>query len=282
MSSVPTRLVHATGPATVADLLRGDLRPAHVLGAFPTAIYLRLDDDAVMAVLARDATRLPLGVRLPTDSTEQPLDRWTGPVLAGAGQLVVGDRSIRISRFVSVTAPTGLTPNRHAVASAWRALGRFGEVEPRPGVVDGLVREARMRAPTTVVDDLLGAGPGLTPSGDDILAGYLVGAWSFALAEDRLRAAVLEASPGATTELSAALLRCAVRGESIPELSRFVSALADGTASTLRWDRALTSLGYVGHTSGAALATGALAAARVAGGRSSLMALHAGQPLVSG
>jgi hypothetical protein len=260
---VPASQLFAAGPTTVGDLLRGDARPAVVLGAFPTALYLRLAGGEVIALLTRDAVLLPLGLRLSTHSADHPLTRWTGPVRVGSSQVQVGDWSIRLSRVVSVRAPTSLEPNRRAIAYATRKLGRSGCVEPRPGLLEVLLGDQRVLAPAAVVDRFLGLGPGLTPSGDDILAGFLVGAWSFGLVDDQLRTAVLEAAPAGTTDVSAALLRCASRGESIPQVSAFLWALSERTASSRRLDDALVKLGYVGHTSGVALAAGIVAAAQV-------------------
>ena len=147
MSTVATRRLHAAGPITVGDLVGGGIRPAAVLGTFPMAICLRLAGGEVIAVLTREAIQLPLGLTLSADSSELPLDRWTGPVRVGAGQVQVGDRSVRISRVVSVAAPTQLKPNRAAVGYAWRRLSGFGEPEPRPGLVD--VRMSHQRCPST-------------------------------------------------------------------------------------------------------------------------------------
>ena len=62
----------------------------------------------MIGVLTTEAIQLPLGLTLSADSSELPLDRCTGPVRVGAGQVQVGDRSVRISRVVSVAAPTQL------------------------------------------------------------------------------------------------------------------------------------------------------------------------------
>jgi hypothetical protein len=254
----------ATGSAMVANLLRGEVRPAVVLGAFPTATYLRLAGGDVLAVLTRDAVRLPLGLSLSTDSTDDPLDRWAGPILVGASCVQRAARTVRLSRVVSVSAPRNVRPERRAVAQARVRLSGLGPPDPGLRLLDVLADgpgEAE-----AVVARLLGLGPGLTPSGDDALAGFLVGAWSFGLAADRLRAAVLEAAPTGTTELSAALLRCASRGESIPQVSGLVRALSEHADPHPRVDDALSELGRVGHTSGVALAAGVVAAAQAAAG----------------
>jgi hypothetical protein len=252
------------GSAFVGGLLHGEARPAVVLGAFPTAMYLGLGGGQVIALLTRDAVRLPLGLALSTHSADDPLHRWSGPVRIGASQVRVGDRSVRLSRVVSVEVPTGLEPSRRAIAYADSRLGCLAQVEPGPGLLEALLSGQRALAPAAVVDRLLGVGPGLTPSGDDIVAGFLVGARSFGLAEDPFRDAVLEAAPGGTTDLSAALLRCAARGEAIPEVSALLTALSQRADSSRALDGALRRLGRIGHTSGTALAAGVLAAGQAA------------------
>ena len=57
--------------------------------------------------------------------------------------------------------------------------------------------------------------------------------------------------------MSAALLRHAAAGETIPQ----VNALLDALAGRRPLDRALAELHAVGHTSGAALAAGVITAA---------------------
>jgi hypothetical protein len=200
---------------------------------------------------------------LSTHSADHPLNRWTGPVRVGSSEVQVGDWSVRLSRVVSVHAPKNLEPNCRAIEYASRKLGRSGQAEARPGRLDVLVSDQRVLAQAAAVDRFLGLGPGLTPAGDDILAGFLVAAWSFGLVDDKLRTAVLEAAPAGTTDVSAALLRCASRGESIPQVSAFLWALSERTASSRRLDDALVKLGHVGHTSGVALAAGIVAAAQV-------------------
>jgi hypothetical protein len=105
--------------------------------------------------------------------------------------------------------------------------------------------------------DLLGRGPGLTPWGDDVLAGYLAGAAAYALEVDQLRTDVAAQAPERTTTLSSALLRHAAEGETIPQ----VEALIDALGGRRPLGTALAELHEVGHTSGAGLAAGVVAAA---------------------
>ncbi|MGZ4199645.1 MAG: oxamate carbamoyltransferase subunit AllH family protein [Thermoleophilia bacterium] len=80
----------------------------------------------------------------------------------------------------------------------------------------------------TAACGLLGSGPGLTPAGDDVVAGALA---ALALME-RLplaaAAAVTAAAPSRTTALSASLLVAAARGQVVPEAARTLRALARG------------------------------------------------------
>lgn len=257
--------VGAAGSAAVRDLISGAVRPAKVLGAFRTALYLRLHGGEVIAVLSQDAVRLPIGLVLPTSGTAGPLTRLDGEILVGSSVVRIGDWSIRISRLVSARAPIGLAPNDAAIERASGRLKSIGFTEHDPGLIDALARDPQCRqVAADLAPRLLGAGSGLTPSGDDLLAGFLVGAWSCGLAADPLRAVVLAAAPPRTTDLSAALLRCACRGESIPQVSAMLSALSGLSTQNAQLDDALAELIRVGHTSGLALATGVVAAAKAA------------------
>jgi hypothetical protein len=154
-------------------------------------------------------------------------------------------------------------------------------------------------ASVAAVAGLLGRGPGLTPSGDDALAGYLAGAAAFGLDATALRRAIAVLAPDRTTALSAALLWHAARGECIDELAAVVAVLTSqprreperagaGVGSLLsvghrlsaalpggpvtgadgalhqEAERAVRRLLSVGHSSGAALARGLVLAAELA------------------
>jgi hypothetical protein len=102
---------------------------------------------------------------------------------------------------------------------------------------------------------LLGAGEGLTPSGDDVLAGALVAASATDHPRlDEWRSATRAAlASRSTTAVSRGLLTHALDGWAVPELAEFVVAVCSGDAG-----RATTRLIAVGHSSGAALAAGVL------------------------
>jgi hypothetical protein len=258
--------VAAAGPTRVRDLISGPVQPADVLGRFATALYLRLSGGEVIALLSSDAVRLPIGLILPTTSRELPLSHLCGPVMVGSGAVHIGSWSCSVSRLVSPRAPAALTPNRQACEHLRHRLAHHQSADPELRLPDALLDDVYPpRVAADVVRRLLGVGTGLTPAGDDVLAGLLVGLWSFGQRAEPLHRAVLAGLAG-TTDLSAALLRCAARGESIPQVNHLLRTL-----SRSAWqgplDRALDDLVRIGHTSGTALATGVLAAATLAGRR---------------
>jgi hypothetical protein len=97
------------------------------------------------------------------------------------------------------------------------------------------------------VQGLIGLGPGLTPSGDDFLAGAL--AVLDALGERGARTAmahaIVDALPGLTTPLSARFLRATAAGHIGENLHRIASFAMTGDG-----DAAITVARKIGHSSG--------------------------------
>jgi uncharacterized protein DUF2877 len=134
-------------------------------------------------------------------------------------------------------------------------------------------------APAAAVAQLLGRGPGLTPTGDDVLAGTLVGLNALgAPAASVLGDAVTAAASTATTTVSAALLSHAARGECIPQLADLIEAIGTAVADPAggALPRTAGALLAVGHCSGAGLLHGVLVALAIAHSRLSygVMALQ--------
>jgi Protein of unknown function (DUF2877) len=244
----------------------------------------------VLAVLTSDAVRLPCGLLLPVTSAELPLTSLaptrpapaaarTGDCLVGDGQVSwTGPRGRVVVRAVREWAP--VRPARGAVVASALAALRAGfdasvsEIDSRP-LADAMAAGAGHEAAAAVAR-LLGRGPGLTPSGDDLLAGFLVGAWAFGLDVPWIVAAIAAEAPVRTTALSAALLWHAGRGECIDQLAAVAAALcsqapgSQAPGSQAPGDQrpevgpALRRLLAVGHTSGPALAAGLALAAGAA------------------
>jgi hypothetical protein len=119
---------------------------------------------------------------------------------------------------------------------------------PLLAAADGLV--PRRVAPATI-GQLLGRGPGLTPLGDDVLCGWIATHRAAGVPTPEIDEAV-RSGLHRTTLLSATLLDCALHGEVLPELGRFLTAVG----TTAETDRA-ADLQAVGATSGAGLLHGA-------------------------
>jgi hypothetical protein len=114
-------------------------------------------------------------------------------------------------------------------------------------------------------------GRGLTPGGDDVLAGTCVGLWAAGRSDlvDRLAAGLVEIDDR-TAALSADLLRLARQGQACGEVLQVLNALHSRSGQPARrpgLTAAIDRLLAVGHTSGADLATGLS------------LGLHAGAPV---
>lgn len=211
--------------------LFGDVVEAQVVGTYPGAVYLRRGS-SVLPVLSRTALQLPGGVRI------APQEPWFDVRLGDVVRVGVGDvrapgallqvrRRVRPPRVPAGVLPAAARdraeraieevladgPGRGAGSDA-AIVAAAAEVSTRAGA--GL-REA--------VSPLVGWGPGLTPSGDDVLCGLLLGlrATGRTAAADRL-ATTLETLLSRTTALSATLLRHAAEGYAVPQVVQLLHA----------------------------------------------------------
>lgn len=274
-----------SGP--MAPLVHGPLRTGRIVATTRHALYATTGDPALpaIALVTRDALRVPNAVVLPTASPARPFDsvRQGDTVVIGHGRVrcgvlsVVAGRSWAPPRAQDLPAPCDPRRAPELTAHLDRLAGPAS-----PGIAAPLaaLREALLRAEPAAVPDtaraLVGLGPGLTPSGDDILCGILLAihprpTGQAAQAFSR-RSACREALVAATASaadrtplVSAAMLAHAARGECLPQVFAALEALATGRPLL----PALTPLLAVGHHSGADLARGvatALATAREARG----------------
>jgi len=235
VTTTPIVAFRASVPARIRQALSGRPCYGRVLGRFPSAVYVAVPHAfGVIAVLSRDAVRLPCGLAVQASNLDLP-----GDAVVGDGVLRFGRIAIRPGRVVSAVVGRRPAPLRTRVRAAQAAVDPADISCPRR---------------------LLGNGAGLTPQGDDVLAGYLAGAAAYGLPADDVRALVDGEAASRTTTLSAALLRHAAVGEAIPQVDGLLDAL-DGRRPL---DLALAELFAVGHTSGAALASGVVAAALAA------------------
>ncbi len=229
-----------------------------VLGAFPTACYLQLPAGSVIALLSADAVALPNGLLLAAGSAELPLDLSCRGTEAGwlrDGELALGPLRVSVATIRDYRLPVVGRPSGE-LRGLWRAWQ--AEAMAAAGLRAGQL-EAIFADPDRAVAGLLGYGGGLTPAGDDVLAGLLAGAVLFGVEAENLRTAVLARlayRPRATTSLSGQLLRCAAAGDGIAESTTLARALVgtDRRALVAAW----AALIRIGHSSGAAVGLGLL------------------------
>jgi hypothetical protein len=108
---------------------------------------------------------------------------------------------------------------------------------------------------------LLGYGGGLTPLGDDVLAGWLAAA--VASRHPRLMSVRSSVALGAgerTTTLSATLLGCAARGEGVPEFRALLSGIASARREVV--EQSVDLVLRIGDASGGGLLLGTMLALR--------------------
>ena len=129
-------------------------------------------------------------------------------------------------------------------ASAFERIARPRVMRMRRWARVRLARSAHEQAPV----DLLGLGPGLTPSGDDLLCGALLALHAIGRVDTSrdLHAAIAGAARSATSPLSNAFLRAAAEGHGYEALHTMIIALLEYRP----FAHDLEALAHIGHTSG--------------------------------
>ncbi|MBW3658203.1 MAG: DUF2877 domain-containing protein [Actinobacteria bacterium] len=269
----------ADAPSGLRPVLTGPPRPGRVLAAFPHAVYVTVGagaDAAVVAVVSADGIQLPnaLVVRTPAAGGPFGAVRAGAPAVVGDGRIVVGlVLAVTVGRWSDrrVLLPTTdratLLAGAHRLRAAMdRACVRDPATEARAAEVARWVAVGDRGRAATAAGTLLGWGEGLTPTGDDVLAGVLAAGRAFASAVGdprtvatlaALSADVDRLAPRRTNALSASLLRHAGRGE----MARPAASVTRAVAAGREHPAAVADLLRVGHRSGADLALGIVTAA---------------------
>jgi hypothetical protein len=207
----------------------------------------------VLPLVAPSGLRLPTSLRVATEVVGwgvQPGDE----VLVGGGAVQLPGvcvRAVRTWRPTRVPTAAGCPP-------AWSSAA----VTTLPWTEPARVLTQRLRSGRDVssaVGTLVGAGPGLTPSGDDVLCGVLLGIRlhgpeSAALVPLLWRE--IERRLPATTSISAALLTEAAQGYAVPAVVRLTEAML--VADDVLVAEAAAEVLTIGHSSGSDLLGGLL------------------------
>ena len=221
-----------------------------VVGVYSKAVYLRLPGGLV-ALTTFDVPSGPIHARTSTSLNGLKLDEKvvnTGSLLQ-AGPVLLMLSGARVWR--------GTVPDAAQLAAGIEVALDVLERVPGSGLDSAVSEQARAYLASGnlagAASVLGGCGPGLTPAGDDCLAGILVIANTFGGASASLMLAGL-AEDIETNELSRAFLRWAARGQSVEPVHRFLELTARRDAGGS--SRAIDDLTYFGHSSGADLALG--------------------------
>jgi hypothetical protein len=261
MSDAP-RVGVGTAAASVLlrDLIAGPVRPAEVFAAGPAATYLGVGG-RVLAIVTAGGVRLPCAAMLAAG----------GRLPAARSRLAVGCGAVHEDGRPLVAVRRWFDPRVRLAGVDARAVARLAHVVRSGGSVDTLLppdAPDRLGAGLAsgdaagAVAALLGRGTGLTPAGDDLLAGALATLRALGSpAAERLGPVVRALAPSGTARLSAALLQAADVGALVPEAAHVLRALAAGGDVEAAADRLVA----LGHTSGWHLAAGLLVGVTHAG-----------------
>jgi hypothetical protein len=219
-------------PVFLSGALRGASGEAEVLASFPKAVYVATPA-GIAALVAPGVGPGPLHVLLDTTPTPEAGHVGLGGVPIWRGALPdPGSLAAAVPLVLEVLAPVAgshLVPAERA-AAAVLALG------------EGDLLEVAAR--------LGGAGPGLTPAGDDALGGILFALGAMGCNADL----VAVARQVRTTAISGAFLLWAARGQALGPVHDLLAAAVAGDVPAAR--SAARLLRHVGHSSGADFAQG--------------------------
>lgn len=237
-----------------------------VHSVFARAVNVTVRGD-LWTVLTEDRVDLPLGIRVPLSNIETFSLCPGDPVHVRAGFIGVGSRLVIDCRLTPRWVPRhpskprpGLDRRLAVLAAAirgksWHESARMAHA----------LRTA-VKAPTAlakVVAQVVGRGPGATPSGDDVIVGALAvlscphSGVTGARAAASLGRAFLPLLP-TTTDLSAHLLRQAARGLFGRDVQELVAVLIEPLSPQALGDKVRRVLA-MGATSGADVCEGILA-----------------------
>ncbi|MFF0525994.1 DUF2877 domain-containing protein [Actinomadura nitritigenes] len=301
----PGRRPPAAGAASLAlrPLLDPPRRAARVIAVFPSALYLETrggPEPRVLAVVTCDAVRLPNAVVVAAERREQPFRsvREGDEATVGDGRVEAGALCVRVRRWWDPTPvlgpfqPAALARGVAVLEDAFVAAGMAGgglAGHPDPLALAECCAAGDLAGAVEAAERIVGLGPGLTPSGDDILCGLLVslrlvggavtapavragktartprGAFgtvpesgTAVWLADWLGAAVTADAGTRTTALAATLLHCAAEGGAGGEIAAVLRCVAGHEPPSAAVRRLLA----IGHTSGTDLAWGVLAGCR--------------------
>lgn len=296
-TAAPVRPVRALSiDAELADRVQHHPFRAVIHSTFDRTVNVLSADGAVTALCAGSLDDAPGSVRV--DVARWAQTRWapgrpvvvTGRGVRFAGESALEVRFDRPDRWQTIGAPlptASLEGAADTLAGLVTTLGVPGGARIDETHADSFATAVAMRvrdgveaiacgerdddrdAVSAAVAGLLGLGPGLTPTGDDVLTGIaLLGAQP----ASRIRhvgaaiVAELDRRPDATTVVARATLREAARGRARQSLMTLLGVLAGRGAGSVQRPALLQAAQRVigiGHTSGTDILSGIVAGLRL-------------------
>jgi hypothetical protein len=279
--------------ASIGETVPRETFDAVIQSVFDTAVNLRLaDEDRLITLLISEGYELPQGIRIwKNDLSLQTLTPGLRAAARGgvlrfdSSPLAVDLRGAPVwkCRVPELHADMNLAVTQKAWSIAWDLLNVEQEISNADIIADDLFQgnldsplSQRIAKPVlhlitstehyNLEDALLaaakmiGLGPGVTPSGDDILIGFLAGLWSMAGQDQKqlsfirsFGAELVQLSKG-TSEISRTYIYHATQGQFSSSLSQLAEAIATGDGV----EEATQTAMRVGHSSGMDSVTGLL------------------------
>jgi len=276
----------------------GENFEASVHSAFQSALNLRLrGEDGLLTLIASSEGDLPQGIRLDTPGGFSFEGFQTGETaLCRDGILHFENGLLTIQlhgarRWKCALPALGFDPTNPAVSANWTrvwealnkrqrltgseivaedlfrrgASGQAGISRKVGEAIHNLLNTTRRYEMTDIcaVDSLIGLGSGLTPSGDDLLVGYVAGLWC--TSKDKTERGQFISSLAETifqlshktNDISRTYLYHAARGQVSSRLANLAEGICRGNEPKHLHEMAETAMS-VGHTSGMEAVSGLL------------------------
>lgn len=266
---------------------------AVIQSVFDSAVNLRLaDEDRLITLLISEGYELPQGIRIWT--RDFPLQSLTPGLRAAArGGILRFDSSpltveLRAApvwrcRVPELQLDMGWPPAQQAWSTAWDLLNKEQKLRHADIIADDLFQtnlgsplSQRIAKPVMqlitsteqydfdaalqAAKKMIGLGPGVTPSGDDILIGFLAGLWSMTGQNGQqlgfihsFGTELIQLAKG-TSEISRTYILHAAQGQFSSSLSHLAEAISTGDHVEATMQIAMR----VGHSSGMDSVTGLL------------------------
>lgn len=279
--------------ASIGEAVPRENFDALIQSAFDSAVNLRLvNEERLITLLISDHYELPQGIRIARKDLSL-LSLTVGLRAASRGgilrfassPLTVDLRSAPVwkCRVSELNADMRLPSAQKAWSAVWSLLNREQKFRNAEIIADDLFQSnvgsplcQRISKPiiqlitstaqfdigssVQAAEEMIGLGPGVTPSGDDILIGFLAGLWSIA-GQNQLLLAFIYSFGGAlmqiteqTNEISRTYLYHATQGQFSSSLANLAEAIAWGRDV----EHATQEAARIGHSSGTDSITGLL------------------------